>query len=187
MKVNWEQMTEQDLKIITKQLGREPRGVLGIAKRCCYGYPQIIINRPIVYEGETLRVFPTTFWLTCPFLSRAISRLEGGGLVGTLQDKVNTDNEFAAKVAENHREHAQFRTSLISDEMLNSLAKNYPNEYKVLTKTGIGGVRSFEGVKCLHAHFSDYMILGSNVIGAMVYDLLGGNLNCSSGNCSLED
>ena len=35
-KLEWEPTTPEDNQVIVTQLGREPRGVLGVAKRCVY-------------------------------------------------------------------------------------------------------------------------------------------------------
>lgn len=183
----WDQLNEQDKQVIIKQIGREPRGVLGVAKRCVYGHPQIIVNRPIQTEGESLHLFPTLYWLTCPYLKKVISHLEGQGMVSTIQEKVNNDPELAAVLEQNHRAHAKKRTALVPDDVLEALAKNYPNEYQVLTESGVGGNRSLEGVKCLHTHLADFLADHENIIGSHVYDMLEGKLNCDSGNCSLED
>jgi hypothetical protein len=186
MQNSLEQVTQQDYQVITNQLGREPRGVLGIAKRCKYGYPQVIVNRPVITKVEQVTVFPTSLWLTCPYLRKMISKIESTGLIGTLQERIAADEEFAEAVKKDHEAHAEFRRSLIPEEVLGALAKNYPNEYQVIAETGVGGTRSYDGVKCLHAHFGDYLVLGNNTIGKMVYEALDGELNCSSGECKLE-
>ncbi|NLM68553.1 MAG: DUF501 domain-containing protein [Firmicutes bacterium] len=187
MQSNCEQATDQDLKIITEQLGREPQGVLGIANRCRYGYPQVIINRPVISNGEQVTVFPTSLWLTCPYLRKQISKIESTGLISTLQSKVADDPDFAEAVKVAHQGHAEFRRSLIPNEVLLALAKNYPNEYQVIAETGVGGTRSYDGVKCLHAHFADFLVLKQNAIGKMIYEALDGELDCSSGDCELEN
>ncbi|HKM18356.1 MAG: DUF501 domain-containing protein [Firmicutes bacterium] len=187
MQNRWGQVTEEDYKIIANQLGREPRGVLGVALRCEYGYPQVIVNRPIIGQMEEVTVFPTSLWLTCPYLCKLISKLESIGLIGTLQMRIANDQELAELVKRDHEAHAQFRTSLVPDEVLQSLSRKYPNEYQVIITTGVGGTRSPDGVKCLHAHFADYLVTGTNQIGAVVYDLLGAELNCPSEDCRLEN
>jgi len=186
MQPKWEPVTEQDHKIIANQLGREPRGVLGIAIRCKYGYPQVIVNRPIISQAEDVTVFSTTLWLTCPYLCRLISTLESIGMIADIQERIADDPEFAELVKQDHESHAQFRSSLVPDEVLESLARKYPSEHQVIVSTGVGGTRSPDGVKCLHAHFADYLARGVNQIGAAVFERLDGSLYCSSANCELE-
>lgn len=187
MQHKWEPANEQDHRTIAEQLGRESRGVLGIARRCKYGYPQVIVNRPIISQAEELTVFPTTLWLTCPYLCKLVSMLESTGFIAELQARIADDQQLAALVKRDHETHAQFRASLVPDEVLESLARKYPSEYQVIISTGVGGTRSPDGVKCLHAHFADYLIRGANQIGAAVYERLDADLYCSSADCRLEN
>ncbi|MCV0022233.1 DUF501 domain-containing protein, partial [Mobiluncus curtisii] len=59
----------QDLRIIAAQLGRVPRGVIGVAARCGgdaatpAGHPAVIASAPRLPGGEP---FPTFYYLTCP-------------------------------------------------------------------------------------------------------------------------
>ena len=74
------------------QLGREPI-TFRVAARCPYG-------RPSVIENERRREMPTTFWITCPSLQAAISRVEAGGGVRQAQEDLGTK-----VVDEVHTEH----------------------------------------------------------------------------------
>ena len=60
-----------DLDAVARQLGREPRP-FRVAARCPFGLPSVI-------ENERTRDMPTTFWVTCPSLVAAISRIESTG------------------------------------------------------------------------------------------------------------
>ncbi len=186
MRIDLEQMTPEDFQVITDQLEREPRGVLGIARRCIHAYPQVIVNRPVLTKMEAVMIFPTTMWLTCPYLKKKVSKIESDGVISLFQTRIDEDEEFAALVKRDHEAHAKYRVSLMPKDVLQSLANNYPNEHKVVVETGVGGVRSSDGVKCLHAHFADYLVLGSNVIGAEVNEMIGEKLHCDSCDCSLE-
>ncbi len=187
MNNDWDKVSKQDHQVIINQLGREPRGVLGIACRCAFGHPSVIVNRPINTEVEAITVFPTVFWLTCSHLKRLVSQLESNGMIGEIEAKIEEDPDFAAAVKESHIAHANLRQNLVPDEVKQVLAKNYPKEYQVLTETGVGGIRSRHGVKCLHAHLADFLVTDNNIIGKLVYDSLQENINCSTGNCNLED
>lgn len=186
MNKTWEPLSEHDYKVVVNQLDREPRGVLGVPLRCSYGYPQIIANRSINYEGEAIKVFPTVFWLTCPYLKKAVSQLESGGMISEVETKIAEDPDFAAAVEQGHAEHAKLRQVLFPANVQESLAKNYPKEFQVLKETGVGGIRARDGVKCLHAHFADYLVRGKNVIGELVLNKLSQEVECSSGDCTLE-
>ncbi|HEX2182165.1 MAG TPA: DUF501 domain-containing protein [Rubrobacteraceae bacterium] len=68
----------RDLSAVARQLGRTPRP-FRVAARCPFGLPSVI-------ENERARNMPTTFWITCPSLDRAISRLEStGGVRGAAE------------------------------------------------------------------------------------------------------
>lgn len=52
-----------DLEIIAKQLGREPRGVLEVAYRTPDGLPAVVKTAPRLPDGTP---FPTLYYLTDP-------------------------------------------------------------------------------------------------------------------------
>lgn len=67
-----------DLEVVTRQLGRAPRGVLAIAYRCPNGEPGVVKTAPRLPDGTP---FPTLYYLTHPVLTAAASRLETTGLM----------------------------------------------------------------------------------------------------------
>ena len=79
--MKYDQVSDDDRSLIALQLGREARGLLGIGLRCKYGHPQVIVNRPVSIEIADINVFPTLFWLTCPYLRKAVARLESEGWI----------------------------------------------------------------------------------------------------------
>lgn len=74
------------------QLGREPQP-FRVAARCPAGLPSVIRNEP-------RPTMPTSFWITCPTLRAAVSRIEAAGGVRAAQDAVGA--EAVDKV---HAEH----------------------------------------------------------------------------------
>ena len=80
----------KDFESVARQLGREPRP-FRVAARCPFGAPSVI-------ENERARNMPTSFWITCPSLDRAISRLEStGGVLAAREDVgVETVEEMLA-------------------------------------------------------------------------------------------
>ncbi len=104
----------EDREAVSRQLGRPPRP-FRVAARCPFGLPSVI-------ENERARNMPTSFWITCPSLDRAISRLESAGGVRAAGEAVGE-----ATVAEIHDLH---------------LARY---------GTRVAGVREGGHVKCLHA------------------------------------
>jgi hypothetical protein len=72
------------------------------------------------------------YWLTCPQLVAAVSRLEAAGGVERWTRKVEEDSELAASLERGHDEQRALRPEL---------------------DLGIGGARSgAKTLKCLHAH-----------------------------------
>ena len=153
-----------DEKIIARQLGRAPRGLSGVAKRCDKGFPQIILNLPLVSSSIP---FPTLHWLTCPHLNKRIAQLEGDGLVKRLEDEIGQDPHFRNELLEAHKDYKD----LLNEAM--QLMKTAPG-YAIegLADKGIAGVSDFSKIKCLHAHFAHYLITEKNPIGARVQQLI---------------
>jgi hypothetical protein len=69
---------ERDEAVIAAQLGRAPRGLLGVAHRCPCGLPDVAETAPRLADGSP---FPTLYYLTCPRAAAAISKLEAAGLM----------------------------------------------------------------------------------------------------------
>jgi uncharacterized protein len=107
-------MPETSKDAVARQLGREPRP-FRVAARCPFGLPSVI-------ENERTREMPTSFWITCPALVAAISRVESTGGVREAKEAVGE-----SEVEEIHTEHR--------------------SRYG----TRVAGVREGGNVKCLHA------------------------------------
>lgn len=161
--------TSTDWRIVTRQLGRSPRAFSHVCRRCRYDYPQVILTEPLHRRGERWEVFPTVYWLTCPLLHRAISRLEAEGQIRHYEERLRTDDEFAARMEQAHTEAAADRISLVPDDLRKWLSEERPREARALAETGIAGIRNVDGVKCLHAHYADFVGRGNNPIGADVH------------------
>ena len=65
-----------DRALVERQLGRRPRAFLRVVARCPFGAPAVTEQAPYDDAGDP---FPTTYYLTCPQLVAAISRLEAAG------------------------------------------------------------------------------------------------------------
>ena len=82
----------RDFESVARQLGREPRS-FRVAVRCPFGAPSVI-------ENERARNMPTSFWVTCPSLDRAISRLESTG--GVLAAREDVGEEVVEEIHAKH-------------------------------------------------------------------------------------
>jgi len=159
----------EDLSIIAKQLGRRPRGRIRVGSRCDFGYPRVLITPPMV-DGV---IFPTTYWLSCPDLVKKISRLEDLGFITTLKEYLIDDDDWQEKLKISTE--AQIRERI-------QLDRGYSEEQQ----RGIAGVKDMSVIKCLHAHYADYLINNINPIGGEVGSMLAemdvicvkGNLKC---------
>ena len=65
-----------DRLVVGWQIGRRPRAFRRVAVRCAHGYPAVT-EQAARAEGGT--PFPTTYWLTCPWLVAALARVEAAG------------------------------------------------------------------------------------------------------------
>jgi exopolyphosphatase / guanosine-5'-triphosphate,3'-diphosphate pyrophosphatase len=137
-----------DLRIVAEQLGRQPTVPFTVVARCPGGHPLVIRNAPVDEHGDP---FPTTFWLTCPDAVRAVSRVEADGWISRLNERFDTEPEFADAVAHGHAEYARER------------ARDDPGAEQ---HGGVGGTR--RGIKCLHAHYAHHLAGGDDVVGAWV-------------------
>ena len=137
-----------DLRVVAEQLGRRPTIAFTVVARCPGGHPLAIRNAPVDEQGNP---FPTLFWLTCPGAVRAVSRLEAEGWISKLNERIETDPEFADAVARAHAEYARER------------ARGAPGAE---AQGGVGGTR--RGLKCLHAHYANHLAGGDDEVGAWV-------------------
>lgn len=91
--------TPQDLDTISLQLGRPARDVVEIGARCVCGNPLVATTAPRLSNGIP---FPTTFYLTHPVLTAAVSRLEAAGTMAEMSDRLQQDEELAARYRAAH-------------------------------------------------------------------------------------
>jgi uncharacterized protein len=117
-----------DRAIVERQLGRRPRAFRGVVARCPFGLPAVTEQSPYDENGNP---FPTTFWLTCPHLVAAVSRLEAAGGVERWSERARVDGDLAASLKDATKEQLRLRPEL---------------------PVGIGGSSRGGSLKCLHAH-----------------------------------
>jgi hypothetical protein len=117
-----------DEEIVERQLGRRPRAFRRVAVRCPFGRPAVTEQAPFDEDG---RPFPTQFYVTCPHLVAAISRLEAAGGVERWSAAARADPDLAASLAQAQTEQRSLRPEL---------------------DAGIGGSTREGSLKCLHAH-----------------------------------
>lgn len=101
--------TPADLEAIEEQLGRTPRGVVEIAWRCTCGQPGVAKTLPRLDNGTP---FPTTYYLTCPAVTSAVSTLEASGLMAEMTARLAEDEELASKYRAAHESYLADRAEL---------------------------------------------------------------------------
>ncbi|MEP7159952.1 MAG: DUF501 domain-containing protein [Dermatophilaceae bacterium] len=136
--------TRADLAAAQEQLGRPVRGVAGVAHRCVCGLPDVLATRPRLDDGTP---FPTAFYATCPRLTRAISTLEGTGLMREMTRRLGDDTELAAAYAAAHDDYLARRADL--------------GEVSELDGVSAGGMPT--RVKCLHVLVAHALAVGPGV------------------------
>jgi uncharacterized protein len=130
-----------DRAIVARQLGRRPRAFGRVVVRCPFGLPAVTEQTPYDDRGEP---FPTTYYVTCPHLVAAVSRLEAAGGVERWSDAVADDSALHASLTDATDEQRRIRRDLAG--------KVRASDGGVSLDLGIGGSRSPEHLKCLHAH-----------------------------------
>ncbi len=170
--------SKRDIEVIRWQIGRYPRGVVAIARDCPHGYPQVTVNYPLI-KGNGFEVFPTLFWLTCPYLVREVGKLEARGMVKELEGRLARDAELLSEYLRAHEGYRRERISLLSSEDREFLKEVGAWDS---VETGIAGLGNRSRIKCLHAQLAHYLARGTNPIGRIVAGLLP-SLHCPDRLC----
>jgi len=139
------------------QLGRAPRGAIGVAWWCPCGKPGVALTAPRLEDGTP---FPTTYYLTCPVAVRACSRLEGSGMMAAMGERLAGDPSLAAAYEAAHVAYLADRAELGED---------------VPEIAGISAGGMPDRVKCLHALAAHALAKGPGVnpLGDEVVAALG--------------
>lgn len=99
----------RDVEVLTEQLGRPPRGVVGVAARCVCGRPLVVRTAPRLDDGTP---FPTTYYLTSPEAVAAVSAVEATGVMKELTARLAHDDELAAGHRRAHEAYLADREAL---------------------------------------------------------------------------
>jgi uncharacterized protein len=102
-------VSERDVEVLTEQLGRPPRGVVGVAARCVCGRPLVVRTAPRLDDGTP---FPTTYYLTSPQAVAAVSAIEATGVMKELTARLAEDEELAAGHRRAHEAYLADREAL---------------------------------------------------------------------------
>jgi hypothetical protein len=130
-----------DRVVVAAQLGRKPRAFRRVAVRCPFGSPAVTEQEPYDEDGNP---FPTTYYLTCPQLVAAVSRLEAAGGVERWSRAVAADCALAASLERANADQSELRRGLA--------AGRSGSDGGASLDLGVGGAARHGSLKCLHAH-----------------------------------
>lgn len=133
-----------DMAAVSAQLGRPARGVRAVAHRCPCGLPDVVETEPRLPDGTP---FPTTYYLTCPRATGAVSTLESEGMMRDMSARLGADPDLAAAYAQAHEDYLARRERIA----------HVPE----IAGVSAGGMPS--RVKCLHVLVAHALAAGPGV------------------------
>ena len=169
-----ENLSDHDIAVVQRQLGRFPRGMVAVGARCVCGNPLAVITRPLV-EGRI--PFPTTCYLTSPEAVKAVSRLEAAGAMVEYTNQVQEDEVMHAAYERAHAMYLEFRRKL---------ANRLGDEETHILGVSAGGMPV--RVKCLHALVGHALVMGKGVnpVGDAVLQAISSEFSPSVCRCSIR-
>ncbi|MGH3936488.1 MAG: DUF501 domain-containing protein [Pseudonocardiaceae bacterium] len=135
-------MSAADQQAVAAQLGRAPRALRAVSHRCPCGQPSVVQTHPRLDDGTP---FPTLYYLTCRRLAGLVGRIEAGGAMREMTDRLAVDPVLAAAYRSAHESYLADRDAV---EPLG-------------TRVSAGGMP--ERVKCLHVHVAHALARGPGV------------------------
>ena len=114
--------------------------------KCRFGQVMVQVCRP---WGR--KIFPTSFWLTCPYLVRVAGKIESAGGVHELEEYI-TSRGLVHEWREYNIAHQAIRLRLGGTNENAFMRKYRARIFRDVMRGGVGGIRVGEGVnvKCLH-------------------------------------
>ena len=176
--------TERDSIILKWQLNTDTLFVSRIVERCGYGFPRIVLLRPLTEKEDGKRRIEYTavanpLWLTCPYLNDRIHELENRGYISKISEFINNDPGLKRKMATAHA-HFYYLRKKNYQRFVND---SFPIEKYDMFNRGIGGVEDTGAVKCLHLQFAHYRIFKHNMAGKITCNLLHDRIDCDEARC----
>ena len=173
---------------ITRQTGNHCGGCVKASpvfvageKFCSFGHVIVQICRPF---GR--KIFPTSFWLKCPYLVKLAGKIESLGGVHELEEFITSHNLI----------HEWRRYNIIHQSLRVILGGRYENDFarryrgkifRDVMRGGVGGIRVGEGVnvKCLHLQTASFIGLNFHPAGEWLksHGLCG---ECENGFCDRD-
>ena len=140
----FEPVTARDIAIVSAQLGRPARNVVGIAARCVCGNPTVVSTAPRLDDGTP---FPTFYYLSHPAATAALSQLEATQVMNEYNDLLEEDEAVRAQYAAAHRAYLSDRESIaVVEEIAGISAGGMPVRVKCLHALGAHALAAGPGV-----------------------------------------
>jgi hypothetical protein len=143
-------LSDEDTQTVEAQLGRPPRGAVGVAHRCPCGRPDVVATRPRLPGGSP---FPTTFYLTCPRAASGCSTLESNGVMADMAARLREDPDLASAYAAAHEAYLTARRAIGAAT----------GDGDVVEIDGVSAGGMPDRVKCLHALAAHALAAGPGV------------------------
>lgn len=105
----FDSVSEEDVAIVSAQLGRPARDVVGISARCVCGAPTVVSTSPRLADGTP---FPTFYYLTHPAATASISSLEATQVMNEYNELLENDEELRAHYQRAHLSYLSDRESI---------------------------------------------------------------------------
>lgn len=135
--------SDRDVLVVSAQLGRPARDVIGIAARCVCGNPTVVSTKPRLGNGTP---FPTLYYLCHPAATAAVSTLEANQVMPELAALLE-DETVAAQYRAAHESYLADRESIEHVDEIDGISA--------------GGMPT--RVKCLHALVGHALAAGPGV------------------------
>lgn len=142
--LNASKVAPGDVETLTAQLGRVPRGLVGIGARCACGAPLVTITYPRLPDGSP---FPTLFYLSHPWIVKEVSRIESAGEMVAMNEELAAEKVLAEKHRAAHESYIARRNALA--------------EVPEIADFSAGGMP--DRVKCLHALAGYALSVGAGI------------------------
>ena len=139
-----EKPTPRDIEVVSGQLGRPARDIVGIPARSVCGNPLVVVTNPRLEDGTP---FPTLYYLTQPAATQAASRLEAEGKMAHYQERLAEDEEAQEAYRLAHESFLATRAQLGAIEEIDGISA--------------GGMPT--RVKCLHSLMAHSLSVGPGV------------------------
>jgi hypothetical protein len=140
----FEAPSARDIDIVSRQLGRPARTVIGIAARCVCGAPTVVATSPRLDDGTP---FPTLYYLSHPAATASISSLEATGVMAEFAELLAEDPVLSASYLAAHESYLADRESI--------------DDVPEIAGISAGGMPT--RVKCLHALAGHALAAGPGV------------------------